>query len=141
MQGKGIAGHQLCTLTAHAPLLTKWYLYVIVTDCSHTTLRLCTAVMERWISSIKSQVKTLTTFLRQHPFSAEDEAVAEVKGEAPSLEMSKKELGYSEGKYCTGVRLRGLHDLTPSLTCTVINMSHCPFRKTATNKGLRFLLL
>ena len=141
MQGKSIAGHQLCTSTAHAPLLTKWYLYVIVTDCSHTTLRLCTAVMERWISSIKSQVKTLTSFLRQHLFSAEDEAVAEVKGEAPSFEMSKNELGYSEGKSCTGQRLRGLHDLTPSLTCTAIDMSHCSFRKMETSKGLKFLLL
>lgn len=95
MQGKGIAGHQLCTLTAHAPLLTKWYLYVIVTDCSNATLRLRKAVMGRWLPSIKRQVKALTSFLRQHPFSTEDEATAEVKGEATSFKTSKNEPGYS----------------------------------------------
>lgn len=90
MQGKGIAGHQLCTLTAHALLSTKWYLYVIVTDCSQTTLRLCTAVMERWLDSIKSQVKILRlSFLGQHPFSAEDEVMAEEKGNLHLLRSLK----------------------------------------------------
>lgn len=137
MQGKGIAGHQLCTLTAHALLSTKWYLYVIVTDCSQTTLRLCTAVMERWLDSIKSQVKILRlSFLGQHPFSAEDEVMAEEKGESPSFEISKNGLAYTEGKSCAGQRLRGLHDPNQSLTCTVTDVSHCFFRK-----GLEFLPL
>lgn len=65
---------------AHALLLAKWYLYVIVADCSQTTLRLCTAVMERWLYSMKSQVRTPSSFLGQHPFSAGDEVMAEEKG-------------------------------------------------------------
>lgn len=79
--------------------------------------------------------------MRQHPFNAEDEVMAEVKREAPCFEMSKNELGYSEGKSCTGQRLRGPHHLAPSLTCAAIDTSHCSFRKMETRKGLKVLLL
>lgn len=91
--------------------------------------------MERWLYSEKSQVKTLSSFLG-HLFSAEDEVMAAEKGESPSFEMPKNELAYSEEKSRTGQMLRGLHDPSPSLTCTVTEVSHCSFRK-----GLNFLLL
>lgn len=67
--------------------------------------------MERWISSLKSQVNALISFLKPHPLSVAEEAMAEVKGEAPSLEIFKNELGYGKEKSCIGQRLRGLHDL------------------------------
>lgn len=82
----------------------------------------------------KNQVKTLSTFLGQWPFSAEDEVVTEEKRESPSFEISRNGLAYSEGKSCSG--LRGLHDPSPSLTCTATDISHSSFWK-----GLEFLLL
>lgn len=67
--------------------------------------------------------------------------MAEVKGKAPPFDMSKNELGFSEGKPCTGQKPRGLQDLTPSLSCTAIDISHCPFRKTETSKGFKFSVM
>lgn len=46
-----------------------------------TIPRLCKAVIRQVDILHKSQVKTLTSFLRQHPFSA-DEGMAEMKRES-----------------------------------------------------------
>lgn len=84
----------------------------------------------------KNQVKTLSSFLGQSLVGAEDEVVTEEKEESPCFEISKIGLAYSEGKSCARKRLRGEHDPSPSLTCTVTDLSHCSFRK-----GPEFLLL